>query len=111
MLVILLASIARCYPTPDPPSKPADAPNGAAPPVASFPDKLHAVYIVSAQPFAEVDEFVESSSADYHLDTARFTSSMKDGLGEFLKGNTNIQAVFVGTRRTDPHGENLKPFH
>ncbi|KAH7309596.1 hypothetical protein B0I35DRAFT_84100 [Stachybotrys elegans] len=114
MLVILLASIARCYPRHDP-SK-ADEPNGTSTSSSlssstSFPEKLHAVYIVSAQPFAEVDEFVESSSAEYHLDTARFTSSMKDGLGEFLKRDQNIKAVFVGTRRTDPHGENLKPFH
>ena len=97
MLVILLASIARCYSR-------SDAASGA------LPDKLRAVYIVSAHPFPEVDTFVEASSFEYHLDTERYMLSMKEGLGAFLKENPNIEAVFVGTRRTDPHGDKLKPF-
>ena len=97
MLVILLASIARCYSR-------SDVSSGA------LPDKLQAVYIVSAHPFPEVDAFVEASSFEYHLDTERYMLSMKEGLGAFLKENQNIEAVFVGTRRTDPHGDKLKPF-
>jgi FAD synthetase len=75
-----------------------------------FPEKLHAVYIVSAHPFPEVDAFVASSSSEYHLDIARFVLPMKEGLEVFLKESPKIQAIFVGTRRTDPHGEKLKYF-
>lgn len=96
MLVICLAAIARCHPRPESSS--------------SFPDKLPAVYIVSAHPFPEVDDFVEKYSAEYHLDTSRFMASMKDGLAEFLEENKDIEAVFVGTRRTDPFGDRLKAF-
>ncbi|UKZ73197.1 hypothetical protein TrVFT333_000838 [Trichoderma virens FT-333] len=87
----------------------AAVPNGPTK-LAPFPEKLHAVYIVSADPFAEVDEFVESSSADYHLDIARFMLPMKKGLEVFKAENPSIRAIFVGTRRTDPHGEKLKHF-
>lgn len=110
MLIVLLACYARRY---SPPKSALGAnaavPNGPAnlPP---FPEKLHAVYIVSADPFAEVDDFVESSSADYHLDIARFTLPMKKGLEVFKTENPGIRAIFVGTRRTDPHGEKLKHF-
>ena len=67
------------------------------------------MYIVSAHPFPEVDAFVESSSSEYHLDTMRFVSSMKEGLGAFLKEKPAIESIFIGTRRTDPHGDKLKP--
>lgn len=108
MLIVLLACFARRY---SPPKSVlgANVPNGPTQ-LAPFPEKLHAVYIVSTDPFAEVDDFVESSSADYHLDIARFMLPMKKGLEVFKAENPSIRAIFVGTRRTDPHGEKLKHF-
>lgn len=100
MLVIILAAIARCYPHP----------GSSSASSAPFPAKLPAVYIVSAHPFPQVDEFVEKYSTEYCLETSRFMLSMKEGLGAFLQENKNIDAVFVGTRRTDPFGEKLKAF-
>ncbi|RFU73207.1 phosphoadenosine phosphosulfate reductase [Trichoderma arundinaceum] len=108
MLIVLLACYARRYSPPKSASG-AIVPNGPAK-LAPFPERLHAVYIVSADPFAEVDDFVESSSADYHLDIARFMLPMKKGLEVFKAENPSIRAIFVGTRRTDPHGEKLKHF-
>ncbi|KAH6604739.1 phosphoadenosine phosphosulfate reductase [Trichoderma cornu-damae] len=106
MLIVLLACYARRYSPPKPASSVANGPTRLAP----FPETLHAVYIVSTDPFAEVDAFVESSSADYHLDVARFLLPMKKGLEVFKAENPSIRAIFVGTRRTDPHGEKLKHF-
>lgn len=76
----------------------------------SFPDKLQAVYIVSPHPFAEVDDFVVSSAAEYRLDISRYTLPMKQGLETFLTDRPGMRAIFVGTRRTDPHGGALKHF-
>ena len=73
-------------------------------------DKLPSVYIVSSHPFAEVDDFVESSAADYHLDVVRYQLPMKKGLECYLDERKSIKAIFVGTRRTDPHGESLTHF-
>lgn len=108
MLIVLLACYARRY---SPPKSTAGANlhNGAAK-LPPFPETLHSVYIVSADPFAEVDDFVEKSSAMYHLDVARFTLPMKKGLEVFKAQNPSVKAIFVGTRRTDPHGETLKHF-
>ncbi|PTD02737.1 putative FAD synthase [Fusarium culmorum] len=72
--------------------------------------KLQCVYIVAAHPFPEVDEFVETSSAEYGLEVARYVLPMKKGLEIYLEERPSIKAVFVGTRRTDPHGENLTFF-
>lgn len=109
MLIVLLACYARRYAPPKSASASASAPNGPTkrPP---FPEQLHAVYIVSTDPFAEVDAFVEASSADYHLQIARFMLPMKKGLEVFKAENPSIRAIFVGTRRTDPHGEKLQHF-
>jgi FAD synthetase len=72
--------------------------------------KLQAVYIVSSHPFPEVDEFVESSATDYHLDVVRYQLAMKKGLESYLAEKKSVKAIFVGTRRTDPHGESLTHF-
>jgi FAD synthetase len=114
MLIVLLACFARRYSAPKP-ALGATAPNGPSSSSSSshlppFPEKLRAVYIVSTDPFAEVDDFVEASSADYHLDVSRFMLPMKKGLEVFKAQNPSVRAIFVGTRRTDPHGEKLKHF-
>lgn len=108
MLIVLLACYARRY-SPPKSMTGANLQNGAAK-LPPFPETLHSVYIVSADPFAEVDDFVKTSSAMYHLDVARFTLPMKKGLEVFKAQNPSVRAIFVGTRRTDPHGEKLKHF-
>ena len=35
---------------------------------------------------------------------------MKQGLEAFLQDRPSLEAIFVGTRRTDPHGELLTHF-
>lgn len=111
MLIVLLACFARRYSPPKPaPNVPPSSSSSSSSHLPPFPEKLRAVYIVSTDPFAEVDDFVEASSADYHLDVSRFMLPMKKGLEVFKAQNPSVRAIFVGTRRTDPHGENLKHF-
>ncbi|ROW16763.1 hypothetical protein VPNG_01600 [Cytospora leucostoma] len=75
-----------------------------------FPSALQSVYIVSPQPFPEVDAFVDESVAAYHLDLRRYALPMRAALGEYLRERPGLRAVFVGTRRTDPHGADLTHF-
>ncbi|KXH68005.1 phosphoadenosine phosphosulfate reductase [Colletotrichum salicis] len=105
LLIILLAALARRYPSLSKASH-TNGSNGTT----SFPPEFQAVYIVSKHPFAEVDDFVETTSAEYHLDVKRYAMSMKDGLEAYLADRPNVKAIFVGTRRTDPHGEKLTDF-
>ncbi|KAM0276937.1 hypothetical protein ACHAQH_006222 [Verticillium albo-atrum] len=75
-----------------------------------YPETLQAVYIIAPHPFPEVDAFVEASCAHYALDLARFPAPMKPALAAYLDARPGVEAVFVGTRRTDPHGEKLTSF-
>jgi hypothetical protein len=72
-----------------------------------FPTSLTSIYIQSSHPFPEVTSFVESSSAYYHLDLVSSSLPMKQAFEEYLNQHKEVQAIFVGTRRTDPHGGNL----
>ncbi|GAB1320867.1 3'-phosphoadenosine 5'-phosphosulfate sulfotransferase [Madurella fahalii] len=91
---------------PPPPSSSARLPNPGA------PDRpLQAIYIVSAHPFTEVEDFVASSADQYHLDLKRYALPMRPALEAYLEDRPAIKAIFLGTRRTDPHGEFLSHFN
>lgn len=68
------------------------------------------MYIQDPNSFFEVDEFVRSSSQQYHLSVFSSTSKMKDAFAEYLESHPSTKAIFVGTRRTDPHGAPLTHF-
>ncbi|KAF1817030.1 adenine nucleotide alpha hydrolases-like protein [Eremomyces bilateralis CBS 781.70] len=80
------------------------------PPNDANPTLLQTVYIQSSDPFREVEDFVASSCKTYHLSLVRYSSPMKAAFTEYLDQHTNIRAIFVGTRRTDPHGALLTHF-
>ncbi|KAK4221432.1 hypothetical protein QBC38DRAFT_129703 [Podospora fimiseda] len=71
---------------------------------------LQSIYIVSAHPFAEVEEFVENTAQEYHLDLKRYALPMRPALEAYLQDCPAVKAIFLGTRRTDPHGEFLTHF-
>ncbi|KAI0444813.1 phosphoadenosine phosphosulfate reductase [Xylaria telfairii] len=108
LLIIILACLAHRIPPPSK-NKSSRIPNGSSGPMR-FPEKFQAVYIVSPHPFSEIDDFVVSSSAEYQLDVTRYELGMKQGLEAYLADHPDIKAIFVGTRRTDPHGEKLTHF-
>ncbi|CAK7224586.1 3'-phosphoadenosine 5'-phosphosulfate sulfotransferase [Sporothrix curviconia] len=88
-----------------------DAQRGAQPPPSTPPPRpFQAIYIVPPDPFPEVDEFVDQSTAEYHLDLARYPMQMRAALDAYLADRPAVQAIFMGTRRTDPHGEFLTHF-
>ncbi|KAI1763315.1 adenine nucleotide alpha hydrolases-like protein [Hypoxylon sp. FL1150] len=75
-----------------------------------FPNRLQALYIRPPLPFPEVDEFVTETTATYHLDLTTSNMAMKPALTAYLQQRPDVKAVFVGTRRTDPHGAALTFF-
>ncbi|KAF7945725.1 uncharacterized protein EAE97_004763 [Botrytis byssoidea] len=75
-----------------------------------LPLALPSVYILSPHPFPEVDTFVASSSAHYHLQLSRYASPMKEAFTQYLHDHPVVKAILVGTRRTDPHGADLTHF-
>ena len=91
LLILLLATLNRYPPTP-------------------FPRTLNCIYIVPPHPFPEVDAFVAHTSNTYSLTLTRSPLPMRPALSAYLSSNPSLRAVFVGTRRTDPHGSRLAPF-
>ncbi|KAF7167848.1 hypothetical protein CNMCM5623_001011 [Aspergillus felis] len=76
---------------------------------------IPAIYALPPDSFPAVEEFVQWSSRAYHLAIVRFTTepprtTIKSCFEHYLSLNPSIKAIFVGTRRTDPHGADLTHF-
>ncbi|KAE8144707.1 FAD synthetase [Aspergillus avenaceus] len=76
---------------------------------------IPAIYALPPDPFPAVEEFVQWSSNAYHLDIIKYTTeppktTIKSSFADYLALNPAVKAIFVGTRRTDPHGAKLTHF-
>lgn len=87
---------------------------------------LPSLYITCTSPFQEVEEFVSDSIKRYNLRLVRQAGGMKEALERYLQNDSHeqevstdstshqngstrsIKAIFVGTRRTDPHGSTCR---
>ncbi|KAK2763339.1 hypothetical protein FQN54_009975 [Arachnomyces sp. PD_36] len=79
------------------------------------PTTIPAIYALPPHPFPSVESFVLSSSLYYHLSLTRYTTSpptttLRSAFTSYLHLHPHIRAIFVGTRRTDPHGGSLTHF-
>ncbi|KAI4231958.1 MAG: hypothetical protein LQ349_005271 [Xanthoria aureola] len=95
----------------------------------SLPSALPAIYIPPSHPFATVTAFTLASAHKYHLRLDIHAAddddddddgnpqmagkgqgggaAMKEAFAQYLARNPGVEAIFVGTRRTDPHGGKL----
>lgn len=72
--------------------------------------------------FPQIEDFVTRTASHYHLSLTRYTLgtpfpdttspplSLKSSFAHYLDTRKNVKAIFVGTRRTDPHGAKLTHF-
>ncbi|KAH8250543.1 hypothetical protein KR038_001470, partial [Drosophila bunnanda] len=67
------------------------------------------LYIKSGDSFAEIDDFVERCVASYRVKLVEYEGSLKEALTHMAADMPRIQAVFVGSRNTDPYCETLAP--
>lgn len=91
-------------------ANPSSDPSTNSSPAASIPSSLQALYIISTNPFPEVQGFVANTAHEYRLDLASFSDGMRGALSDYLAERPKVRAVFVGTRRTDPHSADLPHF-
>ncbi|KAB8627260.1 hypothetical protein FH972_026093 [Carpinus fangiana] len=77
---------------------------------APMPTSLKSIYIQPPHPFPQVTEFVDSSSAYYHVCLSSSALPMKEAFAQYLERHPEVKVIFVGTRRTDPHGGKLTHF-
>ncbi|PYH49512.1 FAD synthase [Aspergillus saccharolyticus JOP 1030-1] len=73
---------------------------------------IPAIYALPPDPFPEVEDFVRWSARHYHLDIVEYTTdpprtTIRSVFADYLAQHPDVRAIFVGTRRTDPHGARL----
>ncbi|OGE55320.1 hypothetical protein PENARI_c004G12117 [Penicillium arizonense] len=73
------------------------------------------IYALPPDPFDAVEDFVVTSAKAYHLSIMKYTTApptttLRSSFEDYLSRNPGIKAIFVGTRRTDPHGAQLTHF-
>ena len=110
VLLILCLHVlhARSQRQPSLPAQPGQDPQDQHQHTATSP--LQCVYIQAPHPFAEVEAFVAESTRAYSLRLATYAKPMKAAFADYLRDRPAVRAVFVGTRRTDPHAAHLSHF-
>ncbi|KAF3482173.1 uncharacterized protein GIQ15_04932 [Arthroderma uncinatum] len=118
LLLLFLASLHSHYASTSPSSASSTATTDTNEPSntpTSHPTSIPAIYAQPKHPFPSVEKFVTQSSQAYHLKLSRHStdpphSTIRSTFADYLSSNPQIRAIFVGTRRTDPHGGNLTHF-
>lgn len=107
---MLLVLILACLPALYDPSITTNGSNDDAPTPKNPPPTIQAVYIAPPDPFPEVEDFVSSTTKEYHLDLTRYALPMRQALEAYQADKPAVKAIFMGTRRTDPFCEFLTGF-
>ncbi|KAH8263880.1 hypothetical protein KR038_008810 [Drosophila bunnanda] len=63
---------------------------------------LRAVYVRPADPFEELEQFIDSCAQRYGLELQRLEGEMKLAFEQLVQGDPQVRAMFLGCRRTDP---------
>lgn len=73
-------------------------------------EPLQILHIRSTSPFPEQEQFLQDTVQRYNLQVLEAQGEMKQALGELRARHPQLQAVLMGTRRTDPSSRCLTPF-
>lgn len=69
---------------------------------------LRIIYIQSANPFEDVDNFVEECKTHYNVKIQKESGNLKKILESVCQQNLELKAVIMGSRRTDPYCGDLE---
>ncbi|MCJ1311999.1 hypothetical protein MMC25_005673 [Agyrium rufum] len=101
-----------------PPTDPSNSLPTSTSPSTSAADSTSSIQLPNPFPPAPSSQNLPSSSTSspnnhnpqQHQHHSEDTSSMPSCFATYLSSLPSIKAIFVGTRRTDPHGSSLSPF-
>lgn len=71
---------------------------------------VHVVYFKNRDPFPEIEEFIQKTAERYKFHLTTVLGPIKESLSTLLDEHPKWEAGLLGTRRTDPHAENLVYF-
>uniref|UniRef100_A0A1A9WTY7 FAD synthase n=1 Tax=Glossina brevipalpis TaxID=37001 RepID=A0A1A9WTY7_9MUSC len=70
--------------------------------------KILTLFITDPDGFSEIDEFVNDCSKLYNIEMIKMEGTIKEALERMCIERPLTKAVFMGSRRTDPHCQDLK---
>ncbi|XP_034523410.1 FAD synthase isoform X1 [Ailuropoda melanoleuca] len=78
-------------------------------------EPLQILYVRSVSPFPELEQFLQDTiksplPSRYNLQVLEAEGDMKQALSELQTRHPQLEAVLMGTRRTDPYSRSLCPF-
>ncbi|XP_029437800.1 FAD synthase isoform X3 [Rhinatrema bivittatum] len=72
-------------------------------------EKLQGLYIRVILPFPEMEQFMQDTTKRYNLQIFTVQGNIKQALVEVKEQQPHLEAVLMGTRRTDPYSRSLAP--
>ncbi len=75
-----------------------------------YQEKPVALYIKTANPFEEAEDFIKQTVKQYNIDLIVIQSKMKEALIQLQELRPGIKACLMGTRRHDPYSSKLRSF-
>ncbi|XP_054834045.1 FAD synthase [Eublepharis macularius] len=74
-------------------------------------EKLWALHICTVSPFPEMEQFIKVTAERYNLHVCEVHGNIRQALADLKLQQPELEAVLMGTRRTDPYSCTLMPFH
>ncbi|NXX40484.1 FLAD1 synthase, partial [Tricholaema leucomelas] len=72
-------------------------------------EKLQVLYIRITSPFPEMEQFIQATVQRYKIQLCTVEGSIREALAHLKEQQPELEAVLMGTRRTDPYSRTLAP--